>query len=34
MLLTIQLDSMKRYLDILEERAEFENIKLYNDKGC
>ena len=28
----LQLDAMQKYLNILEERAEIENIKIYDDK--
>ena len=30
----IQLDAMRKYLGILQDRAELENIKIYDDKAC
>lgn len=30
----VQLDAMQRYLGILEERAELENVQIYDDKAC
>lgn len=29
----VQLAAMQRYLDVLEERAELENVKIYDDKN-